>query len=41
MESKTFIQLNTLPTGYNGFAMTADFPYSEEDFEQAKQKIIR
>ena len=41
MENKTFIQLNTLPTGYNGFAMTADFPCSEEDFEQAKQKIIR
>ena len=30
MENKTFIQLNTLPTGYNGFAMTADFPCSEE-----------
>ena len=31
MENKTFIQLNTLPAGYNGFAMTADFPCSEED----------
>ena len=30
MENKTFIQVNTLPTGYNGFAMTADFPCSEE-----------
>ena len=30
MESKTFIQLNTMPAGYNGFAMTADFPCSEE-----------
>ena len=43
MESKTFIQLNTLPAGYNGFVMTADFRVQRKvnTHEQAKQKIIR
>ena len=43
MENKTFIQLNTLPAGYNGFAMTADFRVQRKvnTPEQAKQKIIR
>ena len=40
MESKTFIQLNTLPAGYNGFAMTADFRVQRKILNKRSRKLF-